>query len=269
MELETVSYFDFLNDFVKQFHQEFTSDNVVMLVRCLVKRVQNEMGKRLTAKKTKSGELRIKKCWNSLRFVVEHKSFIGQHYLVIEQEMKPMILYLTRPFDGFDEDVYLCINNLIRQSQQVSPLLQEVFPSFRDTFERNAYCFGILLSVLNSYIYYDQGFIANRRESLSVLIEIATLSLYQKEPPIILSNNAEGGLLMALIFQNLNSELVQQCIGEVLTNALSRLRLKPMSPCFQRVLLEIFLSAFILNADLTMQFMVQAQYVDEFFTQIL
>jgi len=57
-------------------------------------------------------------------------------------------------------------------------------------------------------------------------------------------------------------------MGDILTNTLSRLTMKPLSPTFQKILCEIFLSALILDPDLALQFLVQSNYLNEFFTTL-
>lgn len=41
-----------------------------------------------------------------------------------------------------------------------------------------------------------------------------------------------------------------------------------MSPCFQRVLLEVFLSGMILDVGVTLQFLEKANILNEFFTTL-
>jgi hypothetical protein len=81
---------------------------------------------------------------------------------------------------------------------------------------------------------------------------MANMSMFRKEPPIILGNNMEGALLLHMTLQNLDGPLIKQAIGDILTNALARLKDKPMSKTFQRVLLEVFYSAMLTDVDLTL-----------------
>lgn len=94
---------------------------------------------------------------------------------------------------------------------------------------------------------------------------MANLSLFCKVKPIILGNNIEGALLLHMAFQNLQGPLMSQAIGDILTNVLARLKEQPMSKTFQRVLLEVFYSAMILDVNITLEFLQHAGFLEEFF----
>mmetsp|Transcript_14396 Transcript_14396/g.14009 ORF Transcript_14396/g.14009 Transcript_14396/m.14009 type:complete len:80 (-) Transcript_14396:875-1114(-) len=71
-----------------------------------------------------------------------------------------------------------------------------------------------------------------------------------------------------MVLQNLEGDMIKQAMGDILTNTLSRLTMKPMSPCFQRILVEVFLSAMLLDVDQTLSFLINASYLNEFFTTL-
>lgn len=81
----------------------------------------------------------------------------------------------------------------------------------------------------------------------------------------MLSNNMEGALLFHMALQNLDGPLIKDAIGDILTNAHSRLKTMPMSQTFQRVLLEVFYSAMLVDVDKTLQVMQQMGFLEEFF----
>ena len=57
-------------------------------------------------------------------------------------------------------------------------------------------------------------------------------------------------------------------MGDILTNVQSRIKDQPMSPTFKRTLLEVFLSAMILDINLTLKFLEQSGYLIDFFTSV-
>lgn len=71
---------------------------------------------------------------------------------------------------------------------------------------------------------YGKDFFEGSRENLAILFEMANTSLVNKQPPIFLSNNAEGALLYHMILQNLEGDLMLQGMSDILTSALYRLK---------------------------------------------
>jgi hypothetical protein len=55
--------------------------------------------------------------------------------------------------------------------------------------------FGHLLQALNYYIAYGKEFFETSKDNLSILFDMANYSLFSKDEPILLSNNAEGAML--------------------------------------------------------------------------
>ena len=81
----------------------------------------------------------------------------------------------------------------------------------------------------------------------------------------MLSNNMEGALLFHMTLQNLDGPLIKEAIGDILTNVHSRLKMAPMSKTFQRVLLEVFYSAMLVDVDKTLLVLQQMGFLEDFF----
>ncbi len=79
---------------------------------------------------------------------------------------------------------------------------------------------------------YGKDFFENSVSNLQQIFEMANLSMYNKEPPIIMGNNMEGALLLHMTLQNLDGNLIKEAIGDILTNAYARLKSLPMSKTF-------------------------------------
>ena len=110
------AYFDFLGDFIKTHYNNFTQDNLIKFMQSLVKRIQSELatqenrvasgkGKKKTLK-AKEGKItggvtntkaniRINKCWNTIRFIAEHEYFAEVHLTIIEETLLPLFEYLV------------------------------------------------------------------------------------------------------------------------------------------------------------------------------
>ncbi len=85
-------FFEFEGDFVKQFFNHFTIDNLVKYLNSLQQRILKEANKQ---KKTKKGKIAINNCWNMFRFIAEHSYFVSKFVIVIEDNIKPLLQFLT------------------------------------------------------------------------------------------------------------------------------------------------------------------------------
>ena len=56
---------------------------------------------------------------------------------------------------------------------------------------------------------YGKDFFENSVSNLQQIFEMANLSMYNKEPPIIMGNNMEGALLLHMTLQNLDGNLIE------------------------------------------------------------
>ena len=73
--------------------------------------------------------IRINKCWNTIRFIVEHDHFVANFLLIIEEQLKPLFEYLAKPsLIDFDDDLMFCLTAIIKKSRHVSPTCKTIFP---------------------------------------------------------------------------------------------------------------------------------------------
>jgi hypothetical protein len=287
------SYFDFLQTFIQAHYNNFTQDNLVMFMESLVDRIQSELQEQEGAepkKKTLSlkggkgritggkrggnnakSNVRINKCWNTIRFIAEHDYFAANFLSIIETSLIPLFEHMVRPNSiDFDDDIIFCLNSLMKKSKKVSPILSKIFPYLPKFQEKYKGIFGNLLQTLNSYILYSQpedgsSGMFEDPAALNLIVEMANMSLYRKEEPIVLGNNMEGAILLQIAFQNLKGDLIKQAIPSILTNVLTRMSQQPMSKTFQRTLLEVIYSAMLCDVNSTILFLHQANYLLVFF----
>ena len=128
------AYFDFLADFIKTHYSNFTLDNLQVFLGSLVIRIQSELqqqekkqlkGKTLSfkAKKpvkttSKKANIRINKCWNTIRFIVEHDYFALNFIQIIEDTLLPLFEYIAQPSSiDFDDDIIFCLCSLMKKSK--------------------------------------------------------------------------------------------------------------------------------------------------------
>ena len=110
--MKLADFFDYIVEFVKMFHGNFTQDNLTLILNALVKRVlleQEEITSNAKPKKTldlrnnavkvtktskkrnKNAEMRIAKCWSVIRYIAEHQHFSGPMVPMIEQCTTPLL----------------------------------------------------------------------------------------------------------------------------------------------------------------------------------
>eukprot|EP00347_Sterkiella_histriomuscorum_P023425 403334689 len=283
--LQLHAYFDFLADFIKSHYNNFTQDNLKVFMSSLTNRILKEQGtfeekagkKTLTTKSKKKpvkqanskAQVRINKCFNTIRFIAEHDYFVLNFLDIIEQSLLPIFQYVENPFGiDFDDDIIFCLCSLMRKSKKVSPDLKQIFqylPRFQAKYNGR---FGHMLEALNYYIVYGKDFFENDQQNLQKLFEMASASIFKKERNMMLSDNMEGVMLLHMILQNLDGELIRAAKMDILTMVLSRLNDKPMSKTFQKVLLEVFLSSMVTGVDQTLEYLQKQGYLNVFLTTI-
>lgn len=153
----------------------------------------------------------------------------------------------------------------MKKSKVVSPNLRKIFPFLHKFQIKYKGIFGNLLQAINAYIIYGKDFFEESHENLKHIFDMATLSMFRKDKPVILGNNAEGALLLHIAVQNLDGNLIKQAVGDILTNVYSRLKNPPMSKTFNRVLYGVFYSTMILDVNITLGFLTQSGFIEEFF----
>lgn len=142
------AYFDFLAEFIKVHYTNFTQDNLQLFLNSLVNRITKEMTKsegkqnkktlNLKAKTpiklaSSKANIRINKCWNTIRFIVEHDYFANKFLDIIEETLMPLFEYIVKPSSiDFDDDIIFCLCSIIKKSKTVSPSLRKIFPFLRD-----------------------------------------------------------------------------------------------------------------------------------------
>ena len=73
--------------------------------------------------------IRINKCWNTIRFIAEHEFFVANYLQIIEEKLLPLFEYIVRPTTiDFDDDIIFCLSSLMKKSKQVSLNLRKIFP---------------------------------------------------------------------------------------------------------------------------------------------
>lgn len=87
----------------------------------------------------------------------------------------------------------------MKKSKRVSPSLRKIFPFLPQFQMKYKGIFGHLLQAVNYYIIYGKDLFENSKENLSLLFEMANMSLFKKDPPIMLSYNTEGAMLLHIV----------------------------------------------------------------------
>jgi hypothetical protein len=81
--------------------------------------------KGLSKKGSSKSNIRINKCWNTIRFIAEHEYFVKSYLPTIEDMLRPLFEYLVKPTAiDFDDDILFCICSLMKKSKTVSPTIR-------------------------------------------------------------------------------------------------------------------------------------------------
>ena len=76
----------------------------------------------------KAANQRISKLMNVVRFIAEHEYFGGRHVGIIEEAVKPLLLYMKEPqLIDFDDDLVFCVDALIKKSQSCSQTMMDFY----------------------------------------------------------------------------------------------------------------------------------------------
>ena len=84
----------------------------------------------------------------------------------------------------FEDDIVLVLKSFIKRMKGVSPTLWQIFPYLMKVFEKNKKAFGNLLDAINYYLLYGKDYLAANPTHLDMIVQMANLSLFGKEPNI-------------------------------------------------------------------------------------
>jgi hypothetical protein len=110
----------------------------------------------------------------------------------------------------------------------VSPVLWALFPHLRKVFEKNKRTFGNLFDTLNQYLVAGREAIALNRDYLAALVTMAGECLFATQP-VVTVNNAEGSILLQLLFQvYAGTQVLHDSLPEILSIVFKRMAAPPM-----------------------------------------
>lgn len=106
------------------------------------------------------------------------------------------------------------------------------------------------------------------REYLQMLIQMASDSLFSKEPSIT-THNAEGAILLQLLFQvYAGTTVLNDFFDDLLSLVYKRMVAQPMHDHLKRHLLSVWLTALAYNPALTLSLLERHQLTGDFFRQV-
>lgn len=191
-------YFNFLLDFVKSY-SDAIGESVIPFVESLVTRIVIEL--KSCHEKGEKNNIVINKCWNVLRVICESDSFMPRFAAQIENTMKPLFEYMADPSKvEFEDDIVLSVKSFLRKTGEVSPVMWTLYPYFQKVFDKNKHAFGNVLDTLNQYLVVARAQIAQSPDHMTLLVKMAGEALFGMQP-VITIHNAEGAILLQLLFQ--------------------------------------------------------------------
>jgi hypothetical protein len=223
----------------------------------LVARILNDLK---NSEKGKSN-LIINKCWNVIRFISEVDTYVPKYIPQLEDQLKPLFNFMENPDNiDFDDDIILVLSSFIKKSKEVSPTQWIMFPQLPKFFDKFGCVFGNLFQCANYYIIYGKEDLAQNKESMMSILDMAIKSMFTHEESII-ANNAEGCFLLQVLIQTFKgTDVLNDYFEKFLGKTVDRLNAKPMSEPLKRALVGVILCCFHYEANATMKCMFNLAY---------
>jgi hypothetical protein len=191
-----------------------------------------------------------------------------------EKLFMPIFEFMVEPNKiVFEDSILVIIQNFIKRTQGVSDIIFKVLPCLEKVFVKNKLCFGdTLIETLNQYLVFGREKFLQEQSAVEMIVKISDQAMFTLEPTITV-NNAEGAILMQVIFQIFQgTEVLNPYFENILCRVLDRLKGPTQSPPKQTLkkhLLQVFLSALIYNASATLKLLEMKGVTKDIMTSIL
>lgn len=268
IETNTISiFFDFLNEYVF-IYRTCIKEDIVYFVKALVQRVLVELQK-LDGSEQKSNYI-INQSWNVLRSICETSEYIPAYLDRIEEEMKPILEFAATPEKiDFDDDISLLLATSIKLSKRLTETQKAIFKCFEPMHSKYKGIFGNLLTCLNMFIVYNDGWFSENPDAVKDLNTMATKSLfYNEQKGVQISTNCDGCLIFQLSLQYLKSPTFDDYFESCLENTTLRIKQNCNSEVLKVSLLGNYLSAFIYSPAATFKYLENAELLMPVFEEL-
>lgn len=253
--INTPQFFEFVLEFGK-FYCRVLNEHILIIFEAVVNRVLAEQANKSSG--VDSANVRIGKCMNILRMIIEKQEYITAFSDALEEKLKPIYLFMADPtVISFDEDILIIIKGFIKKNKKVSTVQWEIYQQFPKVLEKQKHQFSNLLDTVIYFLQYGKSDMAQNPYLIEFTAKMAETALFTQHPNQTI-NNSEGAILFQILFQTFRGS---QALDAVFTQVLERIRQR-MAADFQPVhvmkhLIGIFMSAMYYNAQLTVMFLEQ------------
>lgn len=193
-------YFDVLIDILCSCRIEH---NLIFAINNATKRILKEIKSQKYSTSKIAGNI-VSKCMNIIKTIIEENELFNDTLVdsisddedtiiinkcedqlkisCVEKSLRPLMRYLKNPLKiDFDEDLLEILHLILQNSQTLTRLTKEIFPSISEVVKKNCGLDMSTFQILNLYIQKDDGFIFNSTDNLSFFVELFIQTLKFEE----------------------------------------------------------------------------------------
>lgn len=142
-------FFEFVQEFGK-FYSRVMNDEILFIFKALVDRVLAEQSHR--DRSSDSANIRIGKCMNVIRMIIEKQEYIKKFPEILEENLKPLYIFMADPRAiTFDEDIIIILKSFIKASHSVTQTQWEIYQKFPLVLEKQKHQFGNMIESINYF----------------------------------------------------------------------------------------------------------------------
>jgi len=242
---------------------------IIKILAELVAKVDNEY-KEFKAKGERNSGVMLNKCWNLINSICDNQEFYPHYAAIFENTLLPTFNYLADPLCiEFYDEILKIIDIFIKKSQTITLNLAKVFPMIPkvfESYESHKGVLGILLEILNSYLYFGKDLFKEHKHWIDLILKMAQSALFtQKEPKEL--HNAEGAILFQIVLQTLGGGILDAYIPNIIVELIKRLSMAPNGKLLTIQIYNSFLCAICNNALLALS--IPIEQLESFIAGIL
>ncbi|CAD8157284.1 unnamed protein product [Paramecium octaurelia] len=242
-------------DTIKQIFKTFSLEPTVLdqALSFIVLKIQQEQ--QLVEQGQTERQICINQTWNILKALPEIENIIPIHFTLLEKRVSVLYKYIINPnIIDFDEDIVYFISQLICKTKFISDFQAEMFFQCKKVIEKQRFTLGQLFELFNYYIYYGKSLFSNLNAQEFLIQMLETVF---NNPQIGESSQGEAILLLHLLLQEY--QLNKEVLIYIYTKILQRSQLLVKNDFLRARLMGIYISGFIKNCALTLEWVEQQQ----------
>ncbi|CAD8176426.1 unnamed protein product [Paramecium pentaurelia] len=244
-------HFDTIKQIFKTFQIEpSVLDQALGLIVLKIQKEQECVGQGQTER-----QIFINQTWNILKSLPEIENIIPIHFNLLEKRVSVLYQYIINPnIIDFDEDIVYFISQLIFKTKFISDYQAEMFFQCKKVIEKQRFILGQLFELFNYYIYYGKSLFSNINAQEFLIQMLETVF---NNPKIGEASQGEAILLLHLLLQEY--QLNKEVLTYIYTKILQRSQLLVKNDFLRARLMGIYISGFIKNCTLTLEWIEQQQ----------